>query len=971
MPTVSQIIKFRTQRRAREQKNPSLRIGFCLGIVVSLFGVIGILATVLIYTNLTRDLPSIDILPEILDPADGLLFHPTRFYDRTYTKIIYILENPAAAGIRYIRLGKAGQTGSDFFSPYLVDATVAAFDPGLWKHSGFLLEGWAEGAHPTLAQHLVSDLLLAEEPASLQRSIRERLLASQITAQFGREKILEWFLNNTKYGNLIYGADAAAHAYFGKSATELSLAEATMLTAIAKTPGTGSHPSMHDLKKQQEGIFQAMLNNGSISANDAQNGLLEDLHFQVEVDNKSGAPAWIDLVMEQISSQINLERIRRGGFDIVTTLDYELQMQATCATKIQLQRIQIKQDESMNIDIEGCETARLLPNIQLNNMVPLEDVHAEVAILDPHSGQILAFVADDQTIPEPAILSRHTVGTITSPFLYLTAFTRGMNPSTLLWDIPPDDSHKNEEIEQEQPIRAITSSYHGPVRARTALVNDYLAATTEVLNQIRVENVLLTEKLFGIMNSSTIAYPNNTLEDLYSRKISLFDVISAYGILANRGTMVGQLHRGDRNGNNPESLEPSSVQQVIGLDGRIWLDWSDNQTRSIVNPQLAYLATNILSDEIARRPSLGHPNSLEIGRSVAVKVGLTINGEGAWTVGYIPQLVVGVWLGKLESDAGNISWEMPAGLWHAITKYASTNFPKQDFNPPAGISLIQVCNPYGLLVSELCPSIVQEAFLAGHEPTQVDDLYQKFLVNRETGRLATVFTPSDMVEEKIYLVVPPQAIEWARSSGFPIPPDTYDAIYSTEPKSPLVQITHPADFDQVSGQVHFMGNAAGQNFSYFRLQVGQGLYPQEWIQIGKDVYKPSMNGLLASWDTAGLEGLYVVQLVVVRNDQSIERDILQLTVDNSLPEVKVLLPLAGDDIDYVAGENLLIQASAKDNLMLELIEFVVDGELRMTLYQPPFTILWPQRLGEHRLLVRAYDMAGNFSEDEISFSVRK
>ena len=259
----------------------------------------------------------------------------------------------------------------------------------------------------------------------------------------------------------------------------------------------------------------------------------------------------------------------------------------------------------------------------------------------------------------------------------------------------------------------------------------------------------------------------------------------------------------------------------------------------------------------------------------------------------------------------------------------------------------------------------------GNEPTQVDNLYQKYFINRETGLLATIFTPSDMLEEKIYLVVPPQAITWAKNAGLPIPPDTYDVIYADQPVSADVRITSPKTFDHVSGLVRFFGSATGPAFSYYRLQVGQGLNPQQWIQIGDDVNKPVKNGLLGSWDTSGLEGIYVVQLMVVRQDQRVEHDILQLTVDNSKPQVQIITPSNGEELVYHPGESIMLQVSASDNLVLERVDFYVDGVFQMSLLEPPYVILWPQRIGEHTLLVRAYDLAGNNSESAITFSVNK
>jgi hypothetical protein len=266
---------------------------------------------------------------------------------------------------------------------------------------------------------------------------------------------------------------------------------------------------------------------------------------------------------------------------------------------------------------------------------------------------------------------------------------------------------------------------------------------------------------------------------------------------------------------------------------------------------------------------------------------------------------------------------------------------------------------------------VQEVFLNGDEPTRVDDLYQKFYINRETGLLATVFTPSEMLEEKIYLVVPPQAVPWAKEAGLPIAPDSYDIIYAPPAASNDFRFSSPQMFDHVGGRINFIGSAKGSGFSYYRLQVGQGLNPQQWIQVGEDVDQPVNEGLLGTWDTKGLEGLYVIQLLVVRSDQRVDRAILQVTIDNTAPQVQILTPTEREQFAFRQGESILIQISASDNLVLERIEFYIDGELVSTLLEPPLIILWPARTGEHSLVVKAYDLAHNVSEVAVGFSVHK
>jgi len=946
-----------------------MKLGLISSLLISLLLVAIAIAGIWYYLNLTRNLPSIEALPILLEPPNGTLLQPTRIYDRTHEHVILTLENPAAAGKQYLHVGTNGQAGENQASQYLEDAAITVNDPGFWKEPGYTLSGISEGTHATLAQQLISNLILDTEPPSIKRNIWERMLAAQATSIFGREKILEWYLNNAQYGELIYGADAAARVYFGKSATQLSVAEAAMLTTIAETPSVSPLIISPYLKDQQELVIHRMLVYGFINAEEAQKALKEDIQLQPQKDAGSTAPAFSSLVLKQLSFVVPLERIDRGGFEIVTTLDYDLQEQTACALKAQLARLQGMQEPLITDEGTPCEAASLLPSLQSAIEKPMGNLYANLVILEPDTGRILALVGEGGSGTEPVYPEVHPAGSIVSPFLYITAFTRGLSPATLVWDIPRTNEKTAILADQSDVLDGSPVSYHGPIRLRMAFVNDYMGAAAEVLQQAGTENVWLTEKQFGISTSGLGQSSGKTLDDLYSQRISLLESVQAFGILANHGVMAGQAYSESIAGNEQAGLNSTSILSVTGVDGQIWLDWMKPKELPIVSPQLAYLATNVLSDEKARWSSLGHPNALEIGRPVAAKVSLTNDANNAWAVGYIPQLAVGVWMGNSQTEAGGISVEMPAGLWHAVMQYASNQLPVQDFTVPTGISEVQVCDPSGMLASPLCPAVAQEVFLSGNEPTQSDNLYQKLAINRETGLLATIFTPSNMVEEKVYLVVPPEAAAWAKEAGLPVPPDTYDTIYAPPPSSGDVNFAQPQMFDQVRGQFELMGSAQGENFSYYRLQVGKGLNPQQWMQIGDDVDIPVSEGLLGTWDTTGLEGLYVVQLLVVRQDLRVDQAILQVTIDNTIPHVKILAPKKDQHFTTQQNEPIVMNVSASDNLIVQRVEFYVDDDLESTLLEPPYIILWRARLGAHTLAVKVVDLAGNHNAAEISFTV--
>ena len=559
----------------------------------------------------------------------------------------------------------------DNFSKVLINATVSTADPTFWNNPGYTFAGIVNNEHPTIAQRFVVDLLLWDEPTSWKRALRERLLAAQITEQFGREQVLEWYLNSANYGRLAYGADAAARTYFGKSADDLTLAEAAILAATAETPGLNPHDAPELVTELQNTTLQAMLVQGYITAdeyklaNEENIQILEPLQPETEL-----APAYVDFVLEQLSSQFDFDRIKRGGLEVITSLDYDLQTQAWCASETQLARISLNQENRANLSEEvDCEAARLLPSSSAGNQALVSsELSVNVVVLNPSNGEILAMVGKSIPGYDPSHLPGHSPGTIISPFIYLTAFTRGYNPASLLWDIPSSSPAIISDVENPD------QTFHGPVRMRTALVNDYVIPAVQILAQMGSENVLRLLRQVGIdtpeIKSDLSTYSLNLMED---SEVTLLEVTQAYGVIANNGISAGQVFNSESVTNGYSTIEPVSILQVTNSLGELWMNCQDDlfncqtQTKPVISAQLAYLMTHILSDETARWPSLGHPNPLEIGRPAAAKIGQTSRETDIWTVGYIPGLIVGVWMGSNSSDIQNaVPISGAAGLWHAI-----------------------------------------------------------------------------------------------------------------------------------------------------------------------------------------------------------------------------------------------------------------------------------------------------------------
>ena len=364
------------------------------------------------------------------------------------------------------------------------------------------------------------------------------------------------------------------------------------------------------------------------------------------------------------------------------------------------------------------------------------------------------------------------------------AFTRGLSPASLIWDIPGKTNVQNFDHE-----------YHGPIRLRVALANDYQAPAAQLLSQMGTENVDRITASFGVSRTE---------------QLSLLDAAGAYGVFAQQGVYFGQ-------DTVDGAFEPVTILKVEGNDGSIWLDWTTPQAKPVLTPGLAYLMNHALSDESARWPSLGQPNVTEVGLPAGVKLGQTEDALDTWAIGYSPARVVAVWTGArdaspLQGGPRGVSPRVPAVLWNALMQIASENLPREGWAPPADVSVMNVCDPSGMLPTADCPNLVSEVFLNGNEPIQPDNMYRKYAINRETGLLATVFTLPQLVENRVYLVVPPEARSWAESAGLEIPPSNYDVIQAPR-INPEVNITSPELFTEVSGTVNIAGTPRGQILS--------------------------------------------------------------------------------------------------------------------------------------------------------------
>jgi membrane peptidoglycan carboxypeptidase len=439
-----------------------------------------------------------------------------------------------------VTLPSLSETNPQHLPKSLSDAVITITDPDFWDHSGYTLVAITNyELHPTIAQKLVFDLLLFNEPASFRRALRERILAAQITARYGRSQVLEWYLNSAHFGRYAFGAENAAQLYFGKSATELSTFQAATLAAVSDSPSLNPFDAPETAIQRGRETLGLMQIQGLLSNEAAANARDEAPLFQTPpASQPQPAAAFTNLLLTQLDSRFPRSRIERGGLTILSTLDFDLQTEASCVTAFYAARLAGLSDPALD-----CDSLRFLPALPPG--VNVDNSSASAIITDPKTGQILAVVGETFQAQETPLIAAHRPGSALDSLVYLTAFTRGLSPASLIWDIPGKTNVQNFDNE-----------YHGPIRLRVALENDYQASTAQLLSQMGMDNVDRIAASFGVSRQE---------------ELSLLNAVGAYGVFAQQGVYFGQEVN--------DEFQPVTILKVEGNDGSIWLDWGTPQAK--------------------------------------------------------------------------------------------------------------------------------------------------------------------------------------------------------------------------------------------------------------------------------------------------------------------------------------------------------------------------------------------------------
>jgi penicillin-binding protein 1C len=926
------------RRRYREKINrprPWLRffqvlaVVFSIGLLLNVSVVaVGTALAVGLYNSYADQLPDASIIEVQQDD-----FQTVRIYDRTGEYLLYesVDPRPFRGDRTYIPLQE--------MSPWVWKTAVSLEDRDYWENPGinmrgllraFIsnLQGGGVQGGSSITQQLIKNVVIpAEERAqqSYARKIKEVVLAIEVTRRYPKEKVLEWYLNYNFYGNLAYGIEAASQVYFGKSSTELNLAEAAMLAAIPQFPALNPIDNPEVAKERQGITLQAMVQAGEITQEEADAAFAEELSLRKSVAERFDvltAPHFALYVLDQVKKEFNTTEdpyfIWRKGLTIYTTLNVELQKYAEQVAREQVATL-IEQDKNAS--------------------------NAAVVAIKNDTGEILAMVGSLDYNSEEidgqvnVATAQRQPGSSFKPYVYLTAIQQGLAPSTLILDVPTafpqsDGTYYRPENYDRQ--------YHGPVSFRNALARSYNIPAIKVMDQVGVANALRTAHRMGIngLDRGLNYYGLNLV--LGGGEVSLLDHTFAYSVFANQGALVGEPVLPEEERTGFRALNPVSVLQVRDSDDNIIKKYEAPEAERIFSAEVAYVMADIMSDDVARAPAFGSNTDLTLpDRKVAAKTGTTNGFKDNWTMGFTPQLTVGVWVGNTDNESmQNVTGLSGAApIWNAVMSKYHEGLPAEWYDRPLGVTSRTICLPSGLLPTESCPPSSQrnEIFVAGSEPTLSDNIWQPFELDRETGQLASPSTPPERRETQVFQILPQSAQDWVRSSGIAQPPTETSAV-SFEDFDPDAAIIDPLSDGYIGGTYEIKGNARG---GPYRLEIGRGQEPQEWTQIGPEHGEEVTNETLENFDTTGLEdGTYTLRLIVKRGDGD-RVWATPVTIDNTAPRVVISEPKP--DRLYVKedDEQININVLPSDDYGIGQVAFYVDGSPIITSTVAPYNERWP------------------------------
>ena len=583
-------------------------------------------------------------------------------------------------------------------SPMIQSATMAAEDASFRTNPGLNIKGLIrasmENLRPgagflegtggsSITQQLVKQLYFTPEERrerSISRKVREAAVALELTRDYSKDQILEWYLNEIPYGGILTGIEAASRGYFGIPASDVTLAQAAFLAGLPQSPGEYD-PFTHfeaAVERQRE-VLDLMVKHDFITAEAGAWAKYEVITLNPE-PRPFLAPHFVNMVGDYIRATLGEEALLRGGLDVRTTLDLNLQNRANAILE---EHLQTYEDST-------------------------QGHNGAVVIIEPPTGRVLAMIGsrdyfrDDIDGRNNNALALNSPGSTLKPFTYVTAFMQGWGPE---WPIIDTAINYKELDGKTFSPRNPDGRTRGRVTLKEALGNSYNIPAFKTILWTGVDNMINTTKAMGLTTLDRDLGPAVTLGGV---DVKLYDMVYGYSTFANNGVMAGAgvtetLPPGNR------TLDPITVLTVTNKRGEVLLDNTKPEFDYVIDPEYAYMITDILSNDKNRQITYGVGSNLNIpGHRVAAKTGTSEPYEGnkligdTWTIGYTPDLAVGVWVGNSDNTpmVNIFSTTIAGRTWHDTFVAALEGRPARDWVKPAGLEEATVCVPSGKRVTE-------------------------------------------------------------------------------------------------------------------------------------------------------------------------------------------------------------------------------------------------------------------------------
>jgi penicillin-binding protein 1C len=632
----------------------------------------------------------------------------------------------------------------------LRQATIATEDSSFYDNPGVDLAGILRAAWinlqggetlsggSTITQQVARGLLLTageRGERSLRRKLRESLLAWNLARSLSKDDILALYLNQMYYGRLAYGVEAASQTFFGRPAAELDLAQSALLAGLPQAPSYYDPFQQPERTKDRQVVVLGLMEKaGLIDAAQRALAQAEPLVYNPQ-PYPILAPHFVMMMRSEVAGLISPEEIYRlGGITVRTTLDLDWQQHAEEAIARQLERLRQAGQQSLDANLND----------------------AALVALDPATGQIRALVGSPDYFDDRIsgavnmALAPRQPGSALKPLIYAAAFDPTQpdpwTPATMLLDVRANftthDGKAYTPADYDEHER-------GPVLARQALASSLNIPAVLTLQHVGLPRLF---SLAGSLGITTLGDPDRSDLSLAlgGGEVTLVQLSAAYAALATGGLRV----------------TPSDILDISDPQGNIVYTPPAAARPRVIDPRVAWLVTDILSDDAARELGFGLNSVLRLDRPAAVKTGTTTNFHDNWTIGYTPDLVVGVWAGNADQsamrDVNGLTGAAP--IWHEFMRTVLSGQPELAFTRPAGIVTAQVCAFSGLLPTPDCPYTRPEVFIDGTQPQSPDTVFHGVTLDSATGLLATLDTPPQRTLTRLALDLPLQAIPWAHAN---------------------------------------------------------------------------------------------------------------------------------------------------------------------------------------------------------------